>query len=519
MNVFLNKFMMYYEIHRMDREDCSVSYISRTLGINRRTVKKYLLMSEQDYEQHLISGTRRPKTLLPYEGFIKERLTLYPDTSAAQLFDWLKEHHADLPPVSSRTVFNFVASMREKYNIPRTKMLRDCGPVPELPYGLQVQVDFGQYNMRRSDGGTAKVFFLTMVLSRSRYKYVWFLDHPFTTEEAITAHEAGFAFFGGVAGEAVYDQDRLFLISENHGDLILTDAFRQYVRLRAFRLHFCRKADPQSKGKVENVIRYVKQNFLYNRTYYDPDTLQEEALGWLGRTANALTHEGTGKVPYSEWVTEQPFLVPYTPIAVTPVKAAYTVRKDNTICFKSNYYSLPLGTYQGRGSQVTLQVEGTQLVIWGEEGKLICKHTISAGKGQKIINNDHKRDKSGPISALIEEVAALLEEPDLGRQLLQRIRKDKPRYVRDQLLLLREIIQGADKEIVKQALEYALARQIVSATDFRALVAHYGKQKEQKDGQSNIRYLNPLGGKLPLAALTAPDKSNIDDYEQLLNGK
>ena len=59
----------------------------------------------------------------------------------------------------------------------------------------------------------------------------------------------------------VYHQDRLFLVNENLGDLLLTQDFKTYVFEQSFRLHFCRKADPQSKGKVENVVKFVKNNF------------------------------------------------------------------------------------------------------------------------------------------------------------------------------------------------------------------------------------------------------------------
>lgn len=93
-----------------------------------------------------------------------------------------------------------------------------------------------------------------MVLSRSRYKYVFFSDTPFTSYTAIEAHEKAFAFYGGITKEIVYDQDKIFLANENKGDLLLTDVFKNYCRDRAFRLHFCRKADPESKGKVENVV-------------------------------------------------------------------------------------------------------------------------------------------------------------------------------------------------------------------------------------------------------------------------
>lgn len=145
--------------------------------------------------------------------------------------------------------------------------------VEETPYGMQAQVDFGEYNLRDSHGKRIKVFFFTIVLSRSRYKYVWFSVERFMAETAILAHESAFIFIGGIPDVIVYDQDRVFIVDENKGDIILTDRFKAYTRERKFKLHFCRKSDPESKGKVENVIKYVKQSFLYNRPFEDIEVL------------------------------------------------------------------------------------------------------------------------------------------------------------------------------------------------------------------------------------------------------
>jgi hypothetical protein len=43
------------------------------------------------------------------------------------------------------------------------------------------------------------------------------------------------------------------MVSENLGDIVMTSAFRTYVSQSSFVTYFCRKADPESKGKVENV--------------------------------------------------------------------------------------------------------------------------------------------------------------------------------------------------------------------------------------------------------------------------
>ncbi len=85
-------------------------------------------------------------------------------------------------------------------------------------------------------------------------KFVQFSDAPFTTRMTIDVHEEAFKFFSGIPTEVVYDQDRLLLVEERMGELLLTQKFRDYVFEQEFQLHFCRKADPQSKGKVENVV-------------------------------------------------------------------------------------------------------------------------------------------------------------------------------------------------------------------------------------------------------------------------
>jgi len=515
MNVHLAKFMTYYEIHRLSRSGQSISKISLYLGLNRRTVTKYLSMSEQEYEAFLTQQSNRQKILLDYEGFVKERLEKYRDTSAAQMHDWLKEHHPELPKVSQKTVFNFVSWVREKHQLPIIKTERQYQQVEETAYGKQAQVDFGEYNMRTAAGTRVKVFFFTFLLSRSRYKFVWFTDRYFTTELAIQAHEKAFMYRGGVTDEIVYDQDKVFIVSENGGDIILTDAFRAYTRAQSFSLHFCRKADPESKGKVENLVKYVKRNFLYNRTFHNIETLNDEVLAWLGRTANALPHAATQKIPYNEWAIEVDFLAPYHPSQLpAPSLLAYTVRKNNTISYKGNFYSLPLGTYQGKGTIVAMKVEEPFLVLLTAKGEQeICRHRIPAGKGNKVMNTDHKRDKSTAIGEMIDQVSSLFADAQEAREWLTMIRTDKPRYIRDQLLIIKEAIIHCEPDQLNQTLEYCLQNNICSASDFKSLLF---LDKDNPSKQAKVVRLNPLKGQLPEGACIEPQKSSITDYQNIL---
>jgi hypothetical protein len=417
--------------------------------------------------------------------------------------------------VSQKTVFNFVHFVRNKYNIPKTETVREYACVPELPYGLQGQVDFGFYNMKTTQGKVKKVQFFTFVLSCSRYKYIRFNDYPFTTETVIAAHEKAFEFIKGLPQEIVYDQDRLFMVSENLGDIILTGEFRPYVKERGFKTWFCRKADPESKGKVENVVKYVKQNFLYNRPFRDLETLNDEAIDWLFRTANALPHGTTKKIPREEYDTERDFLSPWHPLI--PQQADYplhAVRKDNTISWKSNLYSLPLGTYKGPGTQVLVKATLQEIILLDQNKVELCRHALSPLKGQKILQTDHTRDKQFAIAAMMEEFSALMEDKPGALEWVSQIRNHKPRYIRDQIQLLKATVTGLDAGIASAALDYCITHQIVSAVDFKA-VAEKLKQEMPAAPQAIVIQLNPLSGELHQKAGTTPQKSDLNDYEAL----
>ncbi len=520
----LNNWIMYHEIHRLTRLGFSSHRIARYMGLNVRTVRKYLPMSEQDYEHYLLLGGERNKILTPYEVFLKEKLSLFQDTSAAQMHDWLKEHHPDLPEVSSRTVYNFVMFVRQKYNIPIIHLSREYFPVAELPYAEQAQVDFGEYNMRLADGKRKKVKFFVAVLSRSRMKYVWFIDNSFTAQSVVQGHEKAFAFFEGIPNTLVYDQDRTMLVDENIGEIILTTTFKQYIKSRNVKLHFCRQSDPESKGKVENVVGYVKKNFLYNRPYSDIDALNTEALSWLGRTANYLAHNYTKKTPYSEHMIEKKHLKLYVPLIIENKEVKmYHVRKTNVIAYKSNFYTVPMGTYKGTGTKAIVKEKENILEIYNLQQELICKHELSTHKGQTIANTNHRRDTSKGIDEMINEAALHFSNKDLAISYFQQIREKYPRYTRDHMQVILKTLADADYKtlpkadngVADQTLDFCFKNTLFNAYEFEQvflvviLEAILPKKK-----QTEIKLLDVTN--LEKANQT-PQTSDIEDYEKIIN--
>src|SRR4030042_3570639 len=474
----MHKLIMYHEIHKRRRDGFKPSQISRHLDLNRRTVRKYLAMSEEEYLEFIHSQKDRNKLLEPYEDFIKTRLENCLDASAAQVHDWLKEHHNDFNGVNEKTVFNFVLYVRNKYGIPKPFNNRDYTQVEELPYGKQAQADFGEYNMTTDDGKRKKIYFFSMVLSRAREKFVWYSEHPFTTLEAITAHEKSFYYLEGIPLEMVYDQDTLLLINENKGDLILTEAFRKYADYRGFKLYFCRKSDPQSKGKIENVIKYIKYNFLRGRVFINIDTLNGQGMEWLSRTANAKVHSATRKIPFDEWLVEKTYLQPVMDsLKPSNVLDEHDVRKDNIISYKGNFYRVPTGTYKPPKTTVRVEVtDDNRLIIYNDCNEKIASAKVYCGKGKTIGGNNYKRDFSSGIDQMIGELSGQFSNAAQVKIYLSKIRHDKPRYIRDHLQYIKKLTGIFNMEIMNQAIDFCIENKIYKATDMGSVAKKINSQ-------------------------------------------
>lgn len=221
---------MYIKIQELKKMGLKKSQIARKLGISRPTLDKYINMTPDEFEKAIIQECSK-KPDMYYEdilGWLKE----FSDLSTAQVYDWLEEKYQKVPDFCEGTLRRYIRSLRDKYNIPKSVIKRHHEAMDDPPMGKQMQVDFGEKTVFTPDGKKVKLYVMCFVLSNSRYKYCEWQDRSFNTSDVIRIHENAFEFYGGMPEEIVYDQDHLILVSENHGDLILTQAFPAYKQKR-----------------------------------------------------------------------------------------------------------------------------------------------------------------------------------------------------------------------------------------------------------------------------------------------
>jgi len=441
---------MWYKVNKLNNLGYNKSQISRELCIDRGTVRKYLHLSEEEFLRSSSYIRQVNSKLLCYKSFIKSLLDNCQDFSSSQIHDRLKEHFSDFPNVHRNTIYNFVQKVRLEYHLPKKEVsMRSFVKLPETPYGEYAQVDFGEKWIYRENKRSKKVYFFALVLSRSRYKFIYLQEMPFTSRSAIYAHELAFEYLGGIPHKIIYDQDKVFIHSENLGDCLLTNDFKRFVSQHHFETIFCRKSDPQSKGKVENVVKYVKYNFLKGRIFTNIEQLNNEVLSWLDRTGNGLTHNGTKLVPSMVFKKEKSYLKVYngSPCKVLEVMKKHTVRKDNTIVYRSNFYSLPQGTYQGNNSFVYSSINGRELIIYNSEsGKFITKHSVSSEKGKLISQPEHRKRDSRKKDELEYKILSFFSQSEEIKLYLHELHKNKGRYYLDNLRYLSNLLHQYPKD-------------------------------------------------------------------------
>ncbi len=54
--------------------------------------------------------------------------------------------------------------------------------------------------------------------------------------------------------------------------VILSYEFEKCKQSMGFKVHLCRKGGPESKGRVEAIVKYMKHNFANNRLFIDLKT-------------------------------------------------------------------------------------------------------------------------------------------------------------------------------------------------------------------------------------------------------
>lgn len=388
--------------HKHFVEGMSARRIARQLGLNRRTVQKYLGQSEPRRMEasgrtHPVLGLAGPRI----DALIEEwapRLAGKHRLTAPRLYRQLREEGVT---VGERTVRRYLAEKRRR-------LAEVYIPLVHRP-GDEAQVDF--FEVMVDEGGMRrKVWKFLMRLMYSGRDFIHLYDH---CDRAcfLDGHVRAFAYFGGVTRRLIYDNlsaavKRILGLKERE----LTDRFKALSSHFLFEPCFARPRQGHDKGGVESrgkAIRLQHLTPIIEGT--DLAAISAAALDDIDRRWRQRRHDD-GRLLDMLFEEDHALMLPLPAAAFDPrcmIPAA--ISHSSTVKVDGAVYSLPEGWAR-------LDVEawiGAVDIRFRCRGQELFRPRQRPG-GKRIVYGDYIKElsrKPQAVRQVAPELVAELGEP------------------------------------------------------------------------------------------------------------
>ena len=256
----------------------------------------------------------------------------------------------------------------------------------ETTPGQQGQVDWGYFGSINYEGRQRKLYVFVMTLCWSRALYVEFTVNS-NTDWFLRGHQHAFEYFGGVPREIVHDNLKSAVIGrDSAGRVVWNERYLDFATYSGFAPHACQPYRPQTKGKVERSIGYVRQNFWCGLHFSDLADLNAQALEWMNGIANPRVHGTTGAIPFERLAQEALQGLPLQRFDIS-IKSERYASRDCLVSYDGNFYSVPAAW----ANQMVLvkETEARQLLMLNAFGEVVAEHRKLPGRHQRVIVAEH----------------------------------------------------------------------------------------------------------------------------------
>jgi transposase len=377
------------DIKALKNEGKSIRQIADLTGFSRNTVRKVL---RGEHPGKFRTPAKASK-LDPFKEYLTSRYKEF-SLSAVRLHGEIKQLGYT---GSVLTVRRFLHPLKE----PARRHLKATVRF-ETPPGKQAQADWAHCgHLQLPSGQKVPVYAFVMVLSFSRFMFIHFTT-SMKLPVLLECHQKAFEFFGGVPQTLLYDNMKQIRVGPGK----FHDQFLDFCNHYSFTPKTHRPYRPRTKGKVERMVNYIKDNFLAGRTFEGVAGANAQALNWLSQTANVRTHATTGRVPLDLFNQEEKStLQAFSAFPVYSVNNSVqrTVSWESMVHYQGSRYSVP-AAYAGQPVQLSSSA-GLVVIRAGEV--IIAEHPQAAKPHQCIVNKEHLAD----LWKLLEAQTALPEKP------------------------------------------------------------------------------------------------------------
>ena len=356
------------ELYELKGEGHSIRGIVRELGISRNSVRKYLKSPGVPQAK---PRPRRSSKLDPYAAYVDHRLS----DGLENCVVLLRELRARGYEGGYTTLVEYVRPRRRRRQ-PKATVRFETAP------GEQAQVDWGSFAYVAADGRRQRMWAFVMVLGWSRAIYVEFVRRA-DVSTFMGCHINAFEYFGGVPRRCLYDNAKVVVLGRDEDGRPEWNRRMLDLSLRTgFEMRLCRPYRPQTKGKVESGVKYVRRNLWPGVRFTDDADMNRQAWEWCDSVANRREHGTTRQPPQALLAQERTHLGPLPERSrLTPyLREDRKVDRAGYVHWDGSRYGVP---WSWAGMTVQMGAGSGTVEIWSGSDRLAV-HPRAQRPGQRF---------------------------------------------------------------------------------------------------------------------------------------
>lgn len=343
--------------HLRTVEKLSIRQIAKALGMGKERVGRIINGRE-------LVKTSKPTVVAPYERLIEDWYQEHPYLQAKQVYARLK------PYGYTGSYVRLVLHTRKYRRKSKKPVFHELTFLP----GEEAQVDWALWRIP-----SGIVYGFVFILAWSRYVYVRFYPRC-TMEFFLNGHIEAFREINGIPRKCRYD-NLSSVVTTRTPELKLNAQFMDFCRHYSFGVHPCTVRRPNEKGRVERVIRDIK-DFLRVTPCESIAELNKQTSLWR-QERNKRIHRTTERPPVEMLKEEKLIALPQ--IHYQPRRSVVvTVGKTGFVSFETNRYSTPAS-----GPTLELLAYPDHIELH-DKGKKIATHKRNFLRSQTIENPLHR---------------------------------------------------------------------------------------------------------------------------------
>jgi transposase len=374
----------------------NVSQMARALGLDRKTVRKYVGRAEAaglapggppftqaEWAEKVrvwfpeLSDPRARSSvhgqIAPFHDYIEKHL---PATTLATIHQRLRDEHG--LRVSVASLRRYVRSeLAEAGAEERATVLRD-----DPPPGQEAQLDYGHLGnwLDPETGARRRVWGFLMVLACSRHLFCYPVLRM-TQSEFLAAHVAAFAFFDGCPQRLVPDNLGSGVLKADLYDPRLNRGYAELSHHYGCLVDPARVCHPKDKPRVERMVPYVRDSFFSGREFASLPAMRSQAASWSLSVAGQRAARPLGgarpAVVFQALEQEHLLALPQRPFEAATWQTA-KVAPDCHLCACGALYSVPF-RFIGR----RLDVRATEGMVFLYADAELVKSHVRVAKGRR----------------------------------------------------------------------------------------------------------------------------------------